>query len=218
MKPQVERRRYGRIWLEEPVRSQFGEHEVQIVELSVSGFLAAHNGRIAPGETRPLVLPWNHSKMTFECTVVRSTLHRLAKKPGEQSVYRTGLKITRFADDAAFEHLRGLIGERILRALDEMKANARGIPPLAAYLYQPGKGNLYRRCECIDGQWRSLETVHPDQPANGFTISAEVDPAHVELLCETWERASPEGRRLTQLLAELSISKQEGIPTRRYVP
>lgn len=218
VKPQVERRRYGRIQLEEPVRSRFGDHEVQVIELSVSGFLAAHNGRIAPGETRTLVVPWNGSTMAMQCTVVRSTLFRLARKPGDQSVYHTGLKITRFEDAEAFEHLRNLIGERILRALDEMKANARGIPPLAAYLYQPGKGDLYRKCERIDGQWRSIETVHPDQPANGFTISAEVDPAHVELLCETWERTSAEGRRLTQLLAELSISKAEGVPTRRYVP
>jgi hypothetical protein len=29
---------------------------------------------------------------------------------------------------------------------------------------------------------------------------------------------TPEGRRLTQMLAELSINKAEGIPTRRYVP
>jgi hypothetical protein len=127
------------------------------------------------------------------------------------------LRITDYANEG-FDQLRHLIGERILRALDEMKANARGIPPLAAYMYQPEKGELYRRCELINGIWRKSETIRPQQPAQGFTVSAEVDPEHVQLLCETWERTSAEGRRLTQLLAELSISKAEGIPTRRYVP
>ena len=85
-------------------------------------------------------------------------------------------------------------------------------------MYQPGKGELYRRCELVDGVWRQTETTRPQQPMNGFTISAEVDPYHVSMLCDTWERTTAEGRRLTRLLAELSISTTEGIPTRRYVP
>jgi hypothetical protein len=85
-------------------------------------------------------------------------------------------------------------------------------------MYQPEKGELLRRCEFIDGEWRKSETIRPQQPPNGFTISADVDPDHVAMLCDTWENTTAEGRRLTQLLAELSISRAEGIPTRRYVP
>jgi hypothetical protein len=85
-------------------------------------------------------------------------------------------------------------------------------------MYQPEKGELLRRCEFIDGEWRKSETIRRQQPPNGFTISADVDPDHVQMLCETWQTTTPEGRRLTQLLAELSISSSEGIPTRRYVP
>jgi hypothetical protein len=213
----VERRRYGRIQLDDTVRARLGDFDVQILELSVTGFLVAHQGRIVPGETLPLVLPWNGQTIAASCTVVRSTIFRLAKKAGEKSVYRSGLEIARFEGDS-FEQLRQLIGERIIRALDEQKANARGIPPLAAYLYQPGKGSLYRKVEWIDGSWRSVETTHPHQPMHGFTISAEVADDDVKLLCQTWERSSAEGRRLTQLLAELSISRAEGVPTRRYVP
>jgi len=212
-----ERRLYGRIRLDEPLRARYGEVPVRVLELSVVGFLVAHEGRLAPSTTHPLAIQREETTIELECTAIRSTLYRLAKNIGEKSVYHTGLRIVRFAEQE-FDRLRGLIFDRIVRALEEMKANARGIPPLAAYMYQPEKGELYRRCELVDGVWRKTETIRAQQPANGFTISAEIDPNHVAILCDTWERTTPEGRRLTQLLAELSISRAEGIPTRRYVP
>jgi hypothetical protein len=38
------------------------------------------------------------------------------------------------------------------------------------------------------------------------------------LLCETYLASDAEGRKLIKLMAELSISKAEGVPTRRYSP
>ncbi|HEX6095120.1 MAG TPA: hypothetical protein VF432_02260 [Thermoanaerobaculia bacterium] len=212
-----ERRRYGRISLDDPMRARFGGNEVRVIELSVVGFLAAHEGRLTTGDVQHFVLDWDGKPIALECAVARSTLYRLGKSLGTKSIYHTGLRIVRFEGDG-FQRLRELIADRIVRALDEMKANARGIPPLAAYMYQPGKGELFRRCELIDGAWRKSETIRPNQPPNGFTISADVEDEHVDLLCQTWERTTYEGRRLTQLLAELSISRVEGVPTRRYVP
>ena len=199
------------------MRAQFGALDIRVIELSVVGFLVAHEGRLESGDVRHFVLDWQGTPIALECSVARSTLYRLGKSLGSKSIYHTGLRIIRYENDG-FTRLRELIADRIVRALDEMKANARGIPPLAAYMYQPEKGELFRRCELVDGAWRKSETIRPNQPPNGFTISAEVQPEHVDLLCETWERTTYEGRRLTQLLAELSISRVEGVPTRRYVP
>lgn len=213
----TERRRYGRIRLDSPLRALFGSVEVRIVELSVVGFLISHEGRLTTGDIGHFVIDWEGTPIALECSVARSNLYRLGKSLGSKSIYHTGLRIIRFENDG-FGQLRELIAARILRALDEMKANARGIPPLAAYMYQPQKGELFRRCELVDGAWRKSETIRPNQPPNGFTISADVEAEHVDLLCDTWERTSQEGRRLTQMLAELSISRAEGIPTRRYAP
>ena len=185
--------------------------------MSVLGILIAHEGKIAAGTNHELAIDWEGTQLEFSCRVIRSTLWRLAKSAGERSIYHSGLRIMEAQGDSSLR-LRELLAERIIRALEEQKANARGIPPLAAYMYQPGKGELYRRCELIDGVWRKSETIRPQQPANGFTISADVDPAHVEILCRTWEMTTAEGRRLTQMLAELSIDKAEGVPVRRYVP
>ena len=212
-----ERRRYGRIKLDTPLPAAFGDLDVRVIELSVVGFLVAHEGRLETGTVRQFSLEWQGAPILLECSVARSTLYRLGKALGAKSIYHTGLRIVRFESDG-FIRLRELIADRIVRALDEMKANARGIPPLAAYMYQPEKGDLFRRCEWIDGQWRISETIRAAQPQSGFTVSAEVDPAHVKMLCETWEKTTDEGRRLTRMFAELSISKGEGVPTRRYVP
>lgn len=183
----------------------------------MSGFLVAQEGRSAEGEPRTLTIDWHCTPIELECEVVRSHVYRLSKSLGEKSVYNTGLRIVGFAP-GGFDALRGLIEELVVRALEEQKANARGIPPLAAYMYQPAKGDLYRRCEFIDGVWYKSETSRSRQPPNGFTVSAETDPEHLDILCQTWESTTVEGRRLTQLLAELSISRMEGVPTRRYVP
>jgi len=190
---------------------------VAVFELSVRGFSIAHEQRYAPGEVGHLVLDWQGTKLDLVCRLVRSTLWRLAKSIGEKSIYHSGLQIIESVG-SAYASLRELIADRIIRAIEEQKANARGIPPLAAYMYQPGKGDLYRRCEFVDGTWRKSETTRTDQPANGFTISADTEPEHIDLLCKTWEITTAEGRRLTQLLAALSINREEGVPVRRYVP
>jgi hypothetical protein len=200
-----------------PLSAQFGGTRARVLEISVIGLLIAHEGKITPATTHDLQIDWEGTQLEFHCRVARSTLWRLAKGAGERSIYHSGLRILESRGESN-RLLRELLAERIIRAIDEQKANARGIPPIAAYMHQPGKGELYRRCELIDGVWRKSETIRPQQPPNGFTVSAEVDPAHVEILCRTWEMTTAEGRRLTQMLAELSIDKSEGVPTRRYVP
>lgn len=212
-----DRRRFGRIYLEEPLTARIGEVHVGIVDVSLVGFRALHEARFPPGEDREIVVNWQDREMRFACTIVRSTLFRLAKNAGEKSVYQSGVKIERSIGDSETA-LRDLIAHRVMRALEEQKANARGLPPIGSYTYQVGKGDRYRRCEWTEGKWRRFDTTRTDQPAEGFTVSAEVDPHQVDLLCRTYEAMTTEGRRLTKMLAELSIRKTEGTPTRRYVP
>jgi hypothetical protein len=216
----MERRRYGRIRLDDaPLGATFADRRVRVIEISISGFLISHDFRLAPEETHGLTIDHEGQMIEVDCRVVRSTLWRLGKTVGEKSVYHTGLHIQNVSPEA-FHQLREIIGARVMRALEEQRANASGIPPLAAYMYQyqPEKGELFRRCELVNGSWRRTETIRSSQPLNGFTISADVDPDHLELLCQTWESTTTEGRRLTRLLAELSVSRAEGVPTRRYQP
>ena len=81
-----------------------------------------------------------------------------------------------------------------------------------------GKGTQFLRLELLNGTWRRTETTRPDQPMNGFTISADEALPHIAMLCDTYLSSDAEGRKLIKLMSELSISKAEGIPTRRYSP
>lgn len=218
MTPPYQRtRQYGRIALDQALRGTLDEYAVRVIQVSVTGMLIAHDTRILPVPTRRLRMEWQEKTMDFGCVVTRSTLSHLAPGPAEKSIYHSGVRILEAAGESE-KILRDFIAERVIRALEEQKANARGIPPLATYSFQVGKGDRLRRCELVDGVWRKSETTNRQQPENGFTVSAEIDPEHVEMLARTYEQTTTEGRRLTRILAELSISKSEGTPTRRFVP
>jgi hypothetical protein len=214
-----ERRGYGRIHLEAKLRGSVDAVPVYVTEVSVTGVRVLHESRFPtkPGGMHQLWFDWNEHTLRFGVELIRTTIAKLAKRTGEKSLYDSGMRFVN-GDAESDKLLRDLIAHYVVRSLNEQIANARGIPPLAAYSHQTGKGNRLRRCEWINGVWRKAETFDSQQPEEGFTISADLDPEQVDILCQTWEVVGPEGRRLTQLLAQLSISKTEGIPTRRYEP
>jgi len=212
-----ERRQFHRIHLDVPMPARMHDVPVQVVDLSLNGARIVSEARFGPGTEHDLNFKWNEQEASLTVSVVRCTLFSFAKAPGEKSTYQSGLRIRETIGDSD-RLLRELIASYVLRALEEQKANARGLPPLGPYAYVEGKGDRYRRCELIEGKWRRSETTRPDQPPNGFTVSADVRPYYVDLLCETYQMLDEEGKRLTQTLAQLSINKAEGVPTRRYLP
>lgn len=188
------------------------------MDISLSGARVAHQGNIpAEGSNCTLIFEWEAMPVTLECRITRSTLFKLARTATEKSVYHAGMEIVR-ASQESMQTVREMIASLVARALDEQKANARGIPAVAAQTFQTGKGTQFLRCELVNGSWRETETTRADQPMNGFTISADEDRQHIEMLCQTFAAADTAGRKLIKLMAELSISKAEGIPTRRYTP
>lgn len=216
--PVKQRRKFQRVALVRPLVARIGATRVYLIDASLHGVRVAHQGNIpAEWSKCTITFEWEGTSIALECRVTRSTLQKLARETTEKSVYHAGLEIVR-AEKGAMTALRDMIATIVARALDEQKANARGIPAIAAQTFQTGKGTLFLRCELFEGKWRQSETTRPEQPMDGFTISAEETRDQVAMLCETFLKADIDGRRLIQLMAELSISKAEGIPTRRYVP
>ena len=216
--PVKPRRKFQRVTLVRPLVARIGATRVFVIDASLQGVRIAHQGNIpAEWSKCTIVFEWEGIPISLECRVTRSTLQKLARDSGEKSVYHAGLEIIR-AEKEAMTTLREMIASVVARALDEQKANARGIPAVAAQTFQTGKGTLFLRCELVEGKWRQSETTRPEQPMDGFTISAEETRDQIAMLCETFAKADSDGRKLIQLMAELSISKTEGIPTRRYIP
>jgi len=191
---------------------------VFLVDLSRTGVRVAHQGAVpAIGQVCRLEFNWHERAVVLDCRVMRNELVKLAKSDSEKSLYHAGMHIEHAHGDSEAT-LRELIADIVARALDEQKANARGIPAEAAQVFQTSKGTNYLRCELVDGKWRRSATTRPDQPQNGFTVSADEDREQIDTLCETFANTDVQGQKLIRTMAELSISRAEGVPTRRYKP
>jgi len=214
----VERRKYQRVVLTRPLPGRMGGARVYVLDASLIGLRVAHQGTAPPaGSPCRIEFEWEGRFIELDCEVRRNALHKLAKEKSEKSIYHAGLSIVGAIGDSDAA-LRAMVASIVARALDEQKANARGVPAEAAQCFQTGKGTDYLRCELVSGTWRRTETNRAEQPPNGFTVSAEESRDHVQMLCDTFSNADDDGRQLIRMMAELSISKAEGVPTRRYVP
>jgi hypothetical protein len=132
----------------------------------------------------------------------------------------------------------------VARSLAEQVANARGIGPVTERnmpVFQAGvmtaKGidpaqartsrryipaaevvvdRGYTRCTLVNNnRWELKWTRSSAQPENGFTVLATEPAESVEQLCDTYQRASDDERRLIRLLAEVSVESQQETPEPR---
>ena len=214
----LDRRQFGRVTPVERIRGSIGGVTVFVVDLSLNGLLVAHQDALPGiGETCAMALQWQGRRVTLRCEVRRTFVAKAAKTLLERTLYHTGLMVVA-RDETADATLREIIAAAVTRALDEQKANANGIPAVAAQSFQTGKGDDLLRCELGPRGWKKTRTTDRAQPINGFTVSAEEDVAKVEMLCRAYESGDLEGRKLIRTFASLSISRSEGVPTRRYAP
>jgi hypothetical protein len=215
----IERRRVQRVRLTQPLRATLDGTRVFIVDLSLQGLRVLHQddaGQV--GSAVVLRAEWDGTRLELHCTIVRTALHKAADGKSGRSLYHSGLAITQAVGTSELS-LRRLIEYHVERARGEQKANARGIPPLAAQSVQTGAPTTYVRHEYTLGRWREVMTPSPAQPESGFTIAADHSAAEVEMLRRAYERAATNSdRAVIRRLAALSLSSSEVVQARRYVP
>jgi hypothetical protein len=189
-----------------------------LIDMSLGGLRVAHRDpAMDPGTTGLIEFSGPTAAIQLEYLVLWSLLYRGPKQPGGRSVFHTGVTILA-ADEHSGVAMREMIQHHIELALDEQKSNARGIPPIAVRTFRTGGGTDFVRLEVDAGVWQRSKTKDPKQPSNGFTISADEPEPQIQLLCSAYIRSNAEGRDLIRAMAELSISKPEGVPTRRFTP
>jgi hypothetical protein len=210
-------RQFERIHFEHPIPARLGDAQVRVLDLAIGGARLLGSTKVTPGAPRELRIDWQGKTVHLKCIVTRCILLTFASGKDQVSTYDIGLRIVESVGDSD-KIMRELIATFVMKALDEQRANWEGIPPVGPYVHIEGKTNRYRRCELVNSDWKITSTTRPEQPLTGFTVSAEVAPHYIDMLCKTYEGTDDEGRRLTRILAELSINKAEGVPTRRYIP
>jgi hypothetical protein len=211
------KRQFERIHFEHPIPARLGDQPVRVLDLAIGGARVLGSTKVTPGTARELRIDWEGKTIQLKCNVTRCILLTFATGTEKVSTYDIGLRIVESIGESD-QVMRELIATFVMKALDEQRANWEGIPPVGPYVHLEGKANRYRRCEHVSGDWKISATTRPEQPLNGFTVSAEVAPHYIDMLCKTYETTDDEGRRLTRILAELSINRAEGVPTRRYIP
>ncbi|HEX2059634.1 MAG TPA: PilZ domain-containing protein [Thermoanaerobaculia bacterium] len=213
-----DRRRFGRVTPVERIRGTVGSVVVYVMDVSLAGARVAHQDPLpAIGERSILTFDWQGQRFSAPCEVRRTRIEREARSSYDKPLYHTGLLLMTM-DVVSQRVLRELVHACVTRALDEQKANAQGIPAIAAQSFQTGKSDELLRCELRGGTWTKTPTRDAQQPPEGFTVSASELPSKIAMLCRAYEAADADGRRLIRTFAGLSISKTEGIPTRRYAP
>jgi hypothetical protein len=210
-------RQFERIHFEHPIPARLGDAQVRVLDLAIGGGRLLGSTKVIPGAPRELRIDWQGKTIHLKCLVTRCILLTFATGQDQVSTYDIGLRIVESIGDSD-KVMRELIAAFVMKALDEQRANWEGIPPVGPYVHIEGKTTRYRRCELLNGDWKISATTRPEQPLTGFTVSAEVAPHYIDMLCKTYLATDDEGRRLTRILAELSINKAEGVPTRRYIP
>jgi hypothetical protein len=213
-----ERRQYGRVTPVKRIRGSVGGVVVFVLDVSLAGARVAHQDPLPPvGGESVLKFEWEGHHFSAKCEVRRTRTERPAKSQFEKPLYHSGLFLT--VEPFHEKTLRDIVAESVARAMDEQKANANGIPAIAAQSFQTGKGDEFVRYDLRGGTWTQNPTRDSRQPhGEGFTISASESPAKVKMLCRAYESGDADGRRLIRTFAALSISKTEGVPTRRYTP
>ncbi len=232
--PFSKRRRVHRIRLSPPVLGRFGGESVVLVDVSLDGAKVEHSEPLKIGAQSTLTFEWDEGKISLRAKVVRCKLERFTGSGGEGlTVFHSGLL---FVDpDQERGELKAWIARDITRALAEQKANARGQLPvsvehmpifrdhtLAASPEEAAQAigardprpaariareSGYICCRLDRNSWKKTRTSSPEQPENGFTVSASEDLEQVAHLCETYRKGDGPAREFIRTLARLSINE-----------
>src|SRR5438128_575278 len=229
-----DRRKKKRIRLTRGLIARFGTIGAIVLDISDAGARIEHFNPLDVRKKAVFRFDWQQKSIEATAEVRSSRIHRFASGDEGTTVYQSGLCFTDYAGDSA-SRLRDLASTIVARSLAEQVANARGLGPViernmpvfrsgvvAATGLEANQESAerlipanevavdrgYIRCTLIAGvRFDQKWSRTPDQPAEGFTVSASEPSEHVDQLCENYLRGSEEERKLILLLAQLSVEK-----------
>lgn len=187
-----------RLNLTKPLDAWFGDFAVQLVEVSAHGASMLHDDELPAGSRALLRFAWRGEEieLTTEITRtegMRSLLQFIDESPRLGELVRHSAEELHRAREAnaSGDRERNLIGDATLTAASE---RGQGIRSYLVY-------------EFAGGKWSCRVALLPDQPENGFTVSAAEPHEQIDLLQRTFEAGDEQSRAMTRAIAELSIKR-----------
>jgi hypothetical protein len=190
----LDNRRSDRIRLPQPIEARVGGASALLIDISPGGVQIHHSEPLPPrGEQVALRFTWGGTPLHLTAVVTWTAIHELPKTTSARPVLSSGLRL---------EPLAGESEKAFARMLAHFRDARAGV--------RPESSSHYLFCELVNGAWKQTKTLHREQPAEGFTVSAAEDAAQVERLCAAYAGGDSETRKLIRTLAALSIKKQNG--------
>ena len=198
-----ERREYQRLALTSPLTGRFLKLKIRLLDVSATGALIESDLEIPPGKRGTLTFTWRKHKVKIKAEAVRTT-------PDQAGLH--------FIENS--DQLRQLIAQSATEVLRAQEANMEGdrqrniisgdetLTSASAGLRAAG----FVTWTLLAEGWKRRKSLLPDQPDNGFTLAASEPEEQVALLRNTYENGDEEARRLTRLLAELSVATVRTAP------
>ncbi len=202
-----DRREFQRLRLAKPILALLDGQNALILDIGISGAFVEHYGEPQEGAEFTLLFRWKGTDVEFVCDVAHTTLVR---RTATSIVSHSGLRFTKPIGDAE-ARLNDMMATFVGKILAAQKANAGAIQSGDTItLVDLGGARRARTRSFVSYRWNNKTwsreiTDSPVQPSDGFTVAGYEDDDELESLCRTWETADLEGRRLIQLVAELSV-------------
>jgi hypothetical protein len=204
-----DRREYQRLRLAKPILALMDGQNALILDIGIAGAYIEHYGALPLGARFKLLFRWQRADVELLCEVRRA---RVVRTGGDNMsvVSHSGVQFVEAIGDAD-ARLNDMMATFVGRVLAAQRANASGKPEEGEALSLAQLGGARRArtrgwvsFRLVDGTWHRTLAASAAQPLDGFTVAAYEDEEELASLCETYEAADAEGRRLIRLLAELS--------------
>ncbi len=193
-----ERREFQRLNLTKPLDGWFGDFSVLVVEVSASGAKIVHDDELPKNSRGLLRFSWRERDLEILSEIV----HSEGARSGVQFVDHSAELRSMIADsanevlraqeaNAAGDRARNVVGDETLTAA------SAGVRPASGFL----------QYHLAPGGWKCHRALLPDQPDDGFTVSANESQEQIDLLCRTFETGDAEAKRMTKMIAQLSVTR-----------
>ncbi|HEY8181239.1 MAG TPA: PilZ domain-containing protein [Thermoanaerobaculia bacterium] len=193
-----ERREFQRLHLTKPIDGWFGDFSVLVVEVSASGAKIVHDDAIPHGSRGLLRFMWRGIDVEILSQITRSEgarsgVHFLDSNAElREMIANSANEVLRAQQaNAQGDRARNVVGEETLTAAS---AGVRAASGFLQYHLTPNG-------------WKCHRALLPDQPDDGFTVSANESQEQIDLLCTTYENGDAEAKRMTRMIAEVSVTR-----------
>ena len=184
----------SRLNITRPIDGWFGDFPILVVEVAVESARIVREDPIPVGSRGLLRFAWRGEDLELTAEIAENEWVRILEGSAQlqRLIADSSDELLRAQKaNAAGDRARNAIGEETLTAVS---AGARPEVGFLQFRFTPAG-------------WKCVRALLPDQPEDGFTVSASEPQEQIDLLCATYEAGDEEAKQMTRAIAMASITR-----------